>query len=60
MLTPAGPIIMSSAVCGFIPAMPVRPESIGLDGISIPGIPGIFAESGFTAAGPIFIPLISA
>jgi hypothetical protein len=39
--------------------MPIRAESMGLVGMSIPGIPGILVESALVGAGCIFIPLIS-
>ena len=56
MLTPTGPIIMSSAECCFMPGICMCVESVGVDGICIPGI---FIESILAGAGSIFIPPIS-
>jgi hypothetical protein len=42
-----------------MPGIGMCAESVGLDGISSPGMPGIFIESVFDGAVGIFIPGIS-
>jgi len=58
MLTPTGPIIMSSAERCCIPGVSVCVESVGLDGIGIPAMLGVFVASAF-GAGCTVIPSIS-